>query len=197
MTGLEKMKNQILDEANSSAEDILKKAKTETERIQKEAQTEVDSLCESISLKSETDIAAYKERVKSSCDLLRRKKILEAKQEIIAEVLKKAYASILSMDTAQYFAMIKKVLEKSVLPQEGTIYFSAADLNRIPQGFESEIQEIAEAIGGKLTLAKGKREIESGFILVYGGIEENCTFKALFDAKKDELSDKVHEVLFL
>ena len=31
----------------------------------------------------------------------------------------------------------------------------------------------------------------------WGGVEENCTLKALFDVKKDQLQDKVNEILFL
>ena len=51
--------------------------------------------------------------------------------------------------------------------------------------------------GGKLTLLKeGNDTIRGGFVLLYGGIEENCTFKAMFDSKKGELSDKVHVLLF-
>ena len=66
----------------------------------------------------------------------------------------------------------------------------------MPAGFEEEIQKAAAAKGGALSLAKEAKEMDGGFILVYGGIEENCTIKALFDAKRDELSDKVHGLLF-
>ena len=67
----------------------------------------------------------------------------------------------------------------------------------MPQDFEKKIAAAAEAKGGSLVLKKEPKAIEDGFILVYGGIEENCTLKALFDAKKDELQDKVNEILFL
>ena len=40
------------------------------------------------------------------------------------------------------------------------------------------------------------KQIKNGFILVYGGVEENCTINAMFDAKKDELSDIVHRLVF-
>ena len=65
------------------------------------------------------------------------------------------------------------------------------------ENFESEIMDIAAKKGGKLTLLKeGNNNIRGGFVLLYGGIEENCTFKAMFDSKKGELSDKVHVLLF-
>lgn len=67
----------------------------------------------------------------------------------------------------------------------------------MPADFEKNIHAAAEEKGGSLVLSREPKAIEDGFILVYGGIEENCTLKALLDAKKDELQDKVNEILFL
>ena len=41
-----------------------------------------------------------------------------------------------------------------------------------------------------------QRRIIDSFVLIYGGIEENCTFPALFDAKREQLQDLVHRLLF-
>ena len=91
-----------------------------------------------------------------------------------------------------------RLLEAYVLPQEGEIYFSVKDLENMPVGFGKEIEEIALAKGGKLTVAgAGRDNIDNGFILAYGGIEENCTIRAMFDAKRDELADIVHRMLFV
>ena len=43
----------------------------------------------------------------------------------------------------------------------------------------------------------GRDNIDNGFILTYGGIEENCTIRAMFDAKRDELADSVYRMLFV
>ena len=50
--------------------------------------------------------------------------------------------------------------------------------------------------GGSLTLSKEQRTLDGGFILIYGGIEENCTIRALFDARRETLQDQVHGLLF-
>ncbi|MGI6095979.1 MAG: V-type ATP synthase subunit E [Lachnospiraceae bacterium] len=197
MTGLDKMKNQILDEANTSAKEKLETAKAEAAVLLEEAKAETAALCESISQKSDADVKNYKERVKSSSDLQRKKEILQAKQEVIADVLDKAYEKLQSLDDAAYFGMLEKMLEKFALPQAGEVFFSAADLKRMPEGFAGKVEQIAAAKGGSLVISKEERNLEGGFVLAYGGIEENCTFKAMFEAKKDELSDKVHSLLFL
>ena len=82
-------------------------------------------------------------------------------------------------------------------PLQGEICFSEADLNRIPEEFEQEIQNIARIKGGELVLSQKGRTIEGGgFLLIYGDVEVNCTFKALFDAKHDELTDQINRILF-
>lgn len=196
MTGLEKMVSQIVDEAKAEAESRKKAAREEADKIVSEAKAEAEKLIGQSQEQSETDAANYLERVKSSADLQRRTTILQAKQEVIASVLEKAYTSLDTMDEKAYFEMIRKMLEKFTLSESGEIYFSAADLNRLPAGFEKEISDIAAKKGGSLTLKKESKEIENGFILVYGGIEENCTFRALFNTQKDALQDKIHQELF-
>lgn len=196
MTGLDKMKSQILDEAKALADSKIDSAKAKACDIIRDAKAEAEKASESISQKSQADVSNYKERVVSSIDLQKRTKVLETKQEVIAQVIDKAYDSLKVMDSSEYFSMLMKMVEKYTLPQEGEIFLSPNDLGRMPSGFEAEVSEAAKAKGGALTISKEGRNIENGFVLAYGGIEENCTLKAMLDAKKDELSDKVHHLLF-
>lgn len=196
MTGLEKMKSQILEEAKSSAKEILDQARTEAEKIKAEARERAEAQCARISEKSQAEVKTMEERSVSSCGLQRRKALLEAKQEVISAVLDKAYVQLTGADDQTYFDMIRKMLRKFVPAQKGEICFSARDLERMPKGFEDEIKEIAKEKGGELSLSKASREVEGGFVLIYGGIEENCTFKAMFSSRRDELADIVHALLF-
>lgn len=196
MTGLEKMKNQILDEAKSLAEAKVSDAENQAQEILEAAKAEAAKTAAGISQKSEADVANYTERIASSIDLQRRTRVLSAKQEVIAEVLNKAYEKLKAMETADYFAMMMKILDKYVLAQAGEIYFSQADVNRMPVDCRAEIEKIAKAKGGSLKICSQEKGIEGGFVLAYGGIEENCTLRAMFDAKRDELSDEAHRLLF-
>nr|WP_296265665.1 V-type ATP synthase subunit E [uncultured Merdimonas sp.] len=197
MTGLDKMKSQILDEAKTAAESKIAEARAQADEMIRLAEEEAKKQTEGILKKAETDVANYNERTASSTDLQKRTQILAAKQEVIAEVLDKAYEKVKTMGTEEYFSMLLKMVEKYALPQDGEICFSAADLGRLPEGFEAEVSKAAAAAGGSLKLSREGKNIENGFILIYGGIEENCTIAAMFDAKKDELSDIVHRLVFL
>lgn len=196
MTGLDKIISQILDDADKEADEAVKKAQSEAEEILSRAKEDCAKAEEEGRKKLEADSSAYMERIRSSAELKKRQAVLLAKQQVITEVLDKAYRTMLAKETEEYFALIKKMLATFVLAKQGEIYFSKRDLERMPRGFEGEIEAAAAAKGGSLTLAKEAKAIDGGFILVYGGVEENCSFGALFAAQKDELSDKVHELLF-
>lgn len=196
MTGLDKMIQQILDEANRKAEAILAKSQAEAASIHEQAEKDCQILCEEMTNQATQEQKNLLERAESSGQLKKRQAILRAKQEIINNMIDKAYASALKMDDTDYFVMLTKMLEHYVLPEEGELYFNTADLKRMPKDFTETIQKIASDKGGSLKLAKQDKPIDGGFILVYGGIEENCSFKALFDDKKDALSDKVNRMLF-
>ena len=88
MAGLDKIKSQILDEAKVTAD-----AKIEDAKAQEEGARQADTILK----KSEADTASQKERVKSAIDLQRRTRLLEAKQEMIAEIIEKAYEKVINL----------------------------------------------------------------------------------------------------
>ena len=143
MTGLDKMKSQILDEAKKAAEEKISEANAQADEMICLAKEDAAKQTESIQKKAEEDVANYQERMVSSIDLQKRTKILAAKQEVIAEVLEKAYEKVKAMSEEEYFSMLLKMVEKYALPQEGEICFSAADLARLPDGFEAKVSETA------------------------------------------------------
>ena len=154
MTGLDKMKSQILDEAKKAAEEKISEANAQADEMIRLAKEDAAKQTESIQKKAEEDVANYQERMVSSIDLQKRTKILAAKQEVIAEVLEKAYEKVKAMSEEEYFSMLLKMVEKYALPQEGEICFSAADLARLPDGFEAKVSETAASKGGSLRLSR-------------------------------------------
>lgn len=196
MTGLEKITDQIQEEAKASAAQRLEAAQKEADAVLAEAK----DACAAMEAEADEKIAAmkvnYEGRVKSSAEQQRRTALLRAKQEIIAEVIEEAYVTLKEKDVQSYFLTMEKILKTYALAEDGEIYFSAADLARMPADFEKKIQAAAKEKGGSLVLKKEPKAIADGFVLVYGGVEENCTLKALFDAKKDQLQDKVNAILF-
>ena len=196
MTGLEKITDQIQEEAKASAARRLEAAQKEADAVIAEAK----DVCAAMETETAEKIAAmkvnYEGRIKSSAEQQRRTALLRAKQEIIAEVIEEARLTLKKKDAQSYFLTLEKILKTYALAENREVYFSAEDLARMPADFEKKIKTAAKEKGGSLVLKKEPKAIADGFVLVYGGVEENCTLKALFDAKKDELQDKVNAILF-
>lgn len=196
MSGLDKMKARILEEAESSARDILDRAGEEADRILREAGTAADAAAAEIAAGAVRDSLERKRRAGAAADMQRKQAVLAAKQEMIREVLREAYEEILGLEAERYFGLMEKLLREYVLPEEGEICFSSRDLERMPEGFSGRIRTIAAEAGGSLILSETPLDTDGGFLLVYGGIEENCTLKAVFSSRREELSDQVNRMLF-
>lgn len=55
---------------------------------------------------------------------------------------------------------------------------------------------MAKEKGGQIELSSDRTDVENGFVLVYGEVEENCQIKALFDADMGRLKDIANRKLF-
>ena len=195
MSGLDKMKVRILEDAKSTAAEITGKAREEAEaavQAAKAAEAEGAQITE----RAERSASDHIRKAGSSMDMQRRQALLGAKQAVIGEVLDEAYRAVMDLDDGSYFKLLEKLLEKHVLPGDGEICFSAEDLRRMPEGFEEKISCIAAAKGGSLKVSDRPAQMDGGFLLVYGGIEENCTIRAVFEAGREEMSDRVNRMLF-
>ena len=197
MTGLEKITSQIQEEAKDSAAKKLEAAKKEADEILAEAKKACEAMEAEAAEKDALLKTNYESRAKSSAEQQRRTALLRAKQENIEDVIEDAYVKKKKKDAKGYFLTMEKILKTYALAEDGEIYFSKEDLARMPAGFEKKIEAAAKEKGGSLVLKKEPKAIADGFVLVYGGIEENCTLRALFDAKRDQLQDQVNAILFL
>ena len=165
MSGLDKIKSQILEDAKAQAAESIAKAREQAAEIIRTAEEESAAECIRIAQKSEKETADYAARVESACDMQRRKALLTAKQQLIREVLTKAYEQVLALPAEEYFALLLRLLERNVQPEQGEMYLSEADLRRMPQGFETQVKETAKKAGGSLEISSQAKAIDGGFVL--------------------------------
>jgi V/A-type H+-transporting ATPase subunit E len=195
MTGLEKIVRDISKESETAISAVLEGAHRDAEQIRKESETEANEQCKAIRLRAEQEAEEVRDRMTSAANLQKRRTILKAKQQIISEIFEKARLKLSELPENEYFGLILKVAAKYALPEKGEILFSPKDLKRLPPDFEKKLNSALKD-GAFLTVSSHSQSINGGFILVYGGVEENCSFSALFDAKRDEIQDKVQALLF-
>ena len=172
MAGIDNITNAILQEAKEKAASVISAAESKAAESRAAAEREGKELSGKIAEKAARDAKIYGERIDAACEKLRKQ------------------------GDADYFSMITALVGKHLRAENGEILFSAKDLGRLPSGFADALSKLASAAGGALVISKEAAEIDDGFILRYGGIEENCTLKALFSEKHEALVDKVTETIW-
>lgn len=196
MAGIEKIISSIKSSAETKAADIISEAEAKAAELIE--QTKKECLVYSVeeNAKSDKKIELAVKRYNAQNEQAAKLIFLNARQSMIESTISKALESIEKAPAEEYFDMLLKLIEKSSGKGNGELYMSQDDINRLPAGFEASAAKIAAAKGGTLRIAGASQDIKSGFILKYGQIEENCTFKALFEENHDKLQDIVNSILW-
>lgn len=196
MAGIDNITKEILQDARKQADGILAEARRKAGTILDEAVAEAAAFKANAQIRTDTEVAEYGKRVQSQIDMQKRQAILAGKQEIIADVIAQAREKLLQQDDGAWQAMILRLLQKALQSGDGEILFSEADRKRLPADFAEKISQAAAQKGGTLKISEETADIRDGFLLRYGGIDENCSLKALFDEKQEQLQDVVHQLLW-
>lgn len=195
MTGLEKILDGISAEGLAAAKSVTDKAEREAAALRAEAAREAEAECREIAKRAKVNAQALLARSQSGADLAHRRALLRAKDEIIRDVLAKSRTRLQALPADGYFSALVRLAAKTAHEGEGTLYLNAADLARMPARFSADLAE-ALGPGRSLSLASEARDIDGGFILGYGGVEENCSLEAIWRAGQEGLQDLVQKILF-
>ncbi len=196
MSGLEKILKEIHSDAERESREILEKARAEEKSILAQAEKEAAAVKAEAREKGKNLTATMRERSQSAAALRVRQRMLREKQSLVQETLALAERQLLERPTAEYFGNLLTLLKTAVQPGAGTLYLSERDLERLPEGFVLQAAALAKEKGGSLTLSREPRKINGGFVLEYGGIEENCSYAAMFTAERERLEDVISAQLF-
>lgn len=189
MTGLEKIVKRIEEDAVVVAAAVITGAEDKAIKIAEAAQSESELKRSEIEERSIMEVNACISRGESAANLVEKKLTLSAKQEIIGNVITGAKEMLIQLPEEEYFEVIEKMVQKYALEKSGQIMFSTRDKKRLPKTF-------IDSLKSNLTISEKEVNIDGGFILVYGDVEENCSFDALFFATRESLQDQVCDVLF-
>lgn len=196
MSGLDNIIKEIQASAKVEADAILQEADQYCEAYMAEVKEKVQKEVEQFQKKAEAKRTLYEEKTKSSAQFRERNAILKAKQQSIDTVIKAAQEKITNLPKEEYFEFLIKLFEKNVQAQNGIMYLSEKDKDAMPMDFKEKIEKMAGENGGQIMISSDRANVNGGFILAYGEIEENCQIKALFDANIDRLKDIASRHLF-
>ncbi len=195
MSGLEKIVKEIEDEARKEAEAVVAKAEAEAKEIVAAAEKSAAEAAARIKSSTQQNVADVEQSRDSGMELLCRKMTLETKQKLLAETLDKAKNELYALPQDKYFALLALLAAHSAEAGKGEMLLNEKDKARMPAGFAAKVQAALPA-GRQLEVSANTRPIDGGFVLKYGDVEENCSFSAMFDARKEEFGDKIRDILF-
>lgn len=193
MSGIDKIIRQIEEDTQKVCDGIIAQAEAKSAQITDEAAREAARIRENADQRITAAVTDIKKRGDSSAELEEKMILLRTKQGIISDMLAVGVRRLKDLPDDQYFELILRMVAKYSQPQDGVIRFGKKDCGRLPKGFIGEVNKVA---GGTLTLSDEYAPIDAGFILIYGGIEENCSFDAILAGEDETLKDKAGKLLF-
>lgn len=170
----------IINDSAKICEEIIAKGKEDAAK----AKAEID-------LRAQQKASQIKAANKSRGELEQRNALLRIRRLEIDKTYEKVYEYLLNLDGENYFNIIYKLLKK-LTDSQGVLYLNQKDLQRLPADFSQKLK----SLGIKATLSEKPVDIDGGFILKNGDIEENMSFSALLSSNRDSLEDLINRELF-
>lgn len=195
MAGIDKIIEDIRAESAETVSKITSEAKAQHDAAMAEAQKDADAAAAKIVAKGKRAAEDLIARADSAASLERSRAVLATKQKMIAEAVGTAKRTVLELPVDKYFELILKLVKENVLPGSGSICFSERDIKRMPSDFAKKLVSVLPE-GSKVELSKEDAKIDGGFILKYEGIEQDLSLDAIFEEKKDQMTDAAGKILF-
>ena len=192
MTGIEKIIEKIRQESLEKCNAIIAEAKENGNELVAASKAKAEKDAEKIINDGKKEAARKEAAAKAAAETITKTRYLEVKNAIVNDIIAAAYEKIEKMEDEQYFSLLLSLCEKNVESGEGVMYLS----KRAPEDFEESVNSLVYEKGA-VRLSKKPKDIENGFVLVYGDMEVNCTLRAIFDEKHDLLRDALCKELFL
>jgi V/A-type H+-transporting ATPase subunit E len=198
MAGIEKIKEQILQDCEGTVNNILGEAKKQAEVIMNKAQLQANEKAESIRKKAINDSLEKVKIANSMAELEMRKSKLLTKQNIINEVFSKVLDRLSSLDGEEYEKLILNMLLSAIETGDEEVVLSSNRKSKMSEGFINKVNQSLVSVGkkGNVKLSDKTADIIGGFILMSKGVEINNSFEALIRLNRDEIEPKVAQILF-
>lgn len=172
---------------------VIAQAKEEAGQLAAKAAEDARTQSGAILAKSKTDVQNHLAAARSAAELAQRRAVLARQAGDHRRSDRKRPPVDLQAPRFRLFRADPQDDQQVFSPAGGR----AALLPRRPRAAAASFEtSLAKSANGKLTVSRETRDIDGGFVLSYGGIEENCSIEALFYAARERLQDRVQELLF-
>lgn len=187
--------DKILNRISLDCDERISKIGAETDekcaQIMAQAKLDADKISAEIADRAQSKVKQMQAASKSRCDLETRNAFLKRRREEIDKTYSEILNKMKNLPDEDYFELIY-TFAKKLNGMSGVVLLNEKDMNRLPKDFIARL----EKCGVKAELSKMPCDIESGFILKCGDIEENMDFSAILSEKRDAIEDFINQELF-
>lgn len=187
--------DKILNRISLDCDERISKIGAETDekcaQIMAQAKLDANKISAEIADRAQSKVKQMQAASKSRCDLETRNAFLKRRRGEIDKTYSEILNKMKNLPDEDYFELIY-TFAKKLSGMSGVVLLNKKDMNRLPKNFLARLEEC----GVKAELSKMPCDIESGFILKCGDIEENMDFSAILSEKRDAIEDFINQELF-
>lgn len=191
MSSGDKILNRISLDCDERISQIGAETDEKCAQIMAQAKLDADKISAEIADRAQSKVKQMQAASKSRCDLETRNAFLKRRREEIDKTYSEILNKMKNLPDEDYFELIY-TFAKKLNGMSGVVLLNEKDINRLPKDFLARLEEC----GVKAELSKAPCDIESGFILKCGDIEENMDFSAILSEKRDAIEDFINQKLF-
>ena len=197
MTGVEKLVESILDEANNEAKNIMAEEQQRKEQQRQKIQVAAEDKTKEIMDAAIKQGEEAKKRTLAVYGLELRKEQLKEKRILLDEVYAKALHTLLNLSKEEYIKLVSKLLLSAVSTGSEEVILSKNE-KFIDQVFLDDVNKLLKSQGKKSALhfGKEKADIDGGFLLQEGGLFINCSFEMVIKELRDKTETQAAQILF-
>ena len=221
MTGLSKITDKIIAEANKDAERVLAAADAECRRIADDYKQKAEKIKREIDERAERDATAIVTRARSTAAVEQRDLALSAKSDLIDKAFETAKKELSYLPDDKYLefltsilsSMITKQLEDEKISREVygeedapiikyyEVLLSKRDLDKhgkaLPESLRRRlVGKCDNSVLSKVRICPTPVNIDGGLILRCGDVEINGSLSMLFRQARPSMEARVSRILF-
>ena len=182
MSNLDNLVAEILQQAQKEANRMLTKAKTENSEFSEKENKKIQKEVDVINDKAQEEAQALKERMISNANLKSRDMILQAKEELVDDILERVLERLKNIDTKKYLKFVENILKNLNLSKNAEVMVS---------------KDMKLALGDKILDYKiSDQTVESGCSIKDGNLIYNNEFSNLIDFNREELEREILNKIF-
>ena len=197
MSSLDNLVAKIKSDGAERAQELKSEAQAKAEKIVRQASIAAERERDEILSKARSEAARLSEQIVEAKKREVRDSILHAKHDAINKVIDLAREALKKMSKEDYLRFVVQTLSGMDLTDETVLFaksynVSAADVDRI------NTQLGARGNTASLTLYAGDagREVDSGFVVIKNGVEEDYTLDSIIGYQRTSLEAYIVKELF-